>query len=144
MTEPTPEPRREFQLPAEDEEALDRAGERWEAIKQGNAQWVLVHGVDVPPGYTVKRASVALNIPTGYPDSQVDMAYFHPDLTPVDGRPIKALSKQSIDGKQWQRWSRHRTSANPWVPGVDDVGTHLIQVRHWVAREVADLGENAA
>lgn len=139
-----PQPRRQFRLPAEDEEALDRAGERWEAIKEGSSHWVIVHGVPMPKGYTVDRASVALNIPPGYPDSQVDMAYFHPDLTPVDGRKIKALTKQAIDGKQFQRWSRHRTQENPWRPGVDDVESHMIQVYHWVAKEVGDLGEQAA
>lgn len=149
MTAPTrdgggqAELRRQFRLPAHDEDALDRAGLPWETVIEGQTRWLLVHGRPVPSGYTIDRSSVALDIHPGYPDSQIDMAYFHPDLTPADGRSIKALSKRDIDGKQWQRWSRHRTPQNPWRPGVDDVESHLEQVDHWLRREV-DSRERAA
>jgi hypothetical protein len=134
--EKTPKLRREFDLLSEDAAALNRMGYRWETIKAGEAQWLIIHDRPVPSGYTVDRASVALNIPPAYPDAQIDMAYFHPDLSPVKPRTINNLSAQPIDGKQWQRWSRHRTPANPWRPGIDDVESHLEQVDHWVRKEV--------
>ena len=46
------------------------------------------------------------------------------------------LSAHALDGKQYQQWSRHRTAANPWRPGLDNVGTHLIQVDSWLQREL--------
>lgn len=134
--EPDWKPRRQFRLPPEDEAALDRSGYRWETVLEGKVQWLLVYDWPVPPGYTAHRVSVGLNINPGYPDTQIDMAYFHPDLTLVSGRGINALSPRSIDGKQWQQWSRHRTKENPWRPGIDDVESHLEQVTHWLRREV--------
>src|SRR5438128_2125628 len=74
-------------------------------------------------GYDCATVSVALLIPPGYPDTQIDMVYFFPGLT--NGRPINAVSAHALDGKTWQRWSRHRTAQNPWRPGLDGVGTHL-------------------
>jgi hypothetical protein len=42
---------------------------------------------------------------------------------------------QSLDGKSFQRWSRHRTAENPWRIGRDNLGTHIILVEDWLARE---------
>jgi hypothetical protein len=63
------------------------------------------------------------------------MVYVLPHLARKDGVGINNLSGQSIDGTDWQRWSRHRTGANPWRPGVDDLSTHLFLVDDWFARE---------
>ena len=64
------------------------------------------------------------------------MAYFHPALRRQDGKGIPATeSTENVDNKTFQRWSRHRTGENPWRPGVDDVSTHLAQVKHWLVRE---------
>jgi len=30
-----------------------------------------------------------------------------------------------LDNKTFQQWSRHRTPANPWREGVDNLGTHV-------------------
>ena len=74
-------------------------------------------------------------IPDNYSDSQIDMVYFNPHLARADGRAIGALATQTIAGVSWQRWSRHRTGANPWRPGVDDVASHLALVDEWLRRE---------
>ena len=50
-----------------------------------------------------------------------------------DGSAVRATSvRTTIDGTPWQRWSRHRTSQNPWRPGVDGIPTHLALVEHWL------------
>jgi len=72
-----------------------------------------------------------------YPDSQIDMVYFLPPLERVDRRSIAALSSQMICGEELPEMARHRTSANPWRPGVDDVPTHLTLVDDWLSRELA-------
>jgi hypothetical protein len=97
--------------------------------------WLIVNEWDLPQGYSTSRASLALLIPPNYPDSQIDMVYFRPALARTDGKPIGALSGQTILGESWQRWSRHRTSANPWRPGEDDVASHLSLVDEWLRRE---------
>jgi hypothetical protein len=80
---------------------------------------------------------VALSISSAYPDAQIDMAFFSPSLQRKDGKPINATSHiQLIGGKNWQRWSRHRTAENKWRPGIDNISTHLTQVKHWLEREI--------
>lgn len=128
--------RRQFNLPEEDVEQLDAMGLHWEAIVDGRGQWVLVHAFPLPQGYTSEAASVAVQITPGYPTAPLDMAYFDPPLARADGRPIRALSTHSLDGKVWQRWSRHYTPANPWRPGIDDLRSHLRLVEDWLGREL--------
>ena len=128
--------RREFDLPPGDVEYLDARGFPWETIRQ-EGLWLLLHQYPIPPGYNYAQTSAALSIPTGYADAGIDMVYFHPHLALSNGRPIAASEhRQSIDGKEWQRWSRHRTSQNPWRAGLDGVGTHLEMVDHWLSREL--------
>ncbi len=98
-------------------------------------QWVIIKSYPLPCGYTVEVVDVAIKIGTGYPRTPLDMAYFFPALQRKDGKAIGALSPQIIDGKQYQRWSRHRTSVNPWREGVDDLSTHMALVSHWFSQE---------
>lgn len=126
--------RREFQLPGSDEEFLNTLGRPWEAIVE-SGRWLLLHEWPVPLGYNHTAVSAAVLIEQGYPDAQLDMVYFHPHLTRADGRGINALAGHRLDGKEWQRWSRHRTAANPWRAGVDDISCHLMLVDDWLVRE---------
>ena len=96
------------------EDYLDGRDLPWETARDTNGQWLIIHAWRLPSGYKQYEASVALLIPPGYSDSQIDMAYFCPPLSRRDNKTIGALSTQKICGQGWQRWSRHRTSANPW------------------------------
>ncbi len=125
---------RHFTLPKHDEDYLNGLGLPWETIRDGS-QWLLIHDWRIPTGYATDKTTVALLIPPAYADTQIDMVYFHPGLARTDARPIGALSMQAIQGVQYQRWSRHRTGANPWRPGVDDIASHLTLVDEWLRRE---------
>jgi hypothetical protein len=127
--------RRQFQLPQGDEGHLGGLARPWETLLEGKARWLLIHDWPVPVGYNHPTVSVAVRIETGYPDAQLDMVYVFPHLARLDGVGINNLTNQAIDGKSWQRWSRHRTGENPWRPGVDDLSTHLFLVDDWFARE---------
>jgi hypothetical protein len=122
--------RREFKLPLADAVALP-----WETVKSGQSLWLLIHEWKLPVGYNVATVSVGLLVPSEYADVQIDMVYFKPALSRVDGKAINALSSADICGESWQRWSRHRTAENPWRPGVDDVASHLTLVDEWLRRE---------
>jgi Prokaryotic E2 family E len=128
--------RRQFALPEFDLQYLASTNLEWETLVAG-AQWLLLRNWVVRPGYNVERVTVALQIPAGYPDTQIDMAYFHPHLARQDGKPIAALAAEDIGGASFQRWSRHRTAESPWRPGEDDVSTHLVLVDDWLERELA-------
>lgn len=124
--------RREFALPENDEAYLNGLALPWETIRCGRGSWLLIHNFPIPVGYNVPSVTVALMIPPGYPVAQIDMAYFYPHLQLVNQRQIGALAFVNIDGKVFQRWSRHRTRENPWRPGVDDLSTHLASVISWI------------
>lgn len=127
--------RRQFDLPEADEAHLESLGRPWETITDGSARWLLVHEWPISAGYNYSAVSIAIRIEPGYPDTQLDMVYVLPHLARTDQVSINALSNQAIDGKDWQRWSRHRTNENPWRPGIDDLSTHLFLVDDWFTRE---------
>lgn len=128
--------RRDFGLPQEDLEWLDARGLPYELVTEGNVLRAVVYDFPVPAGYNTPTAAVQVRIDAGYPDAQLDMAWFYPALARADGRAIGATSIEGFDGKTWQRWSRHRTPANPWRPGVDNLATHFELVADWLAREL--------
>ena len=128
--------RRQFSLPQEDMEWLESLGLVYELVAEGGIPRVIVYGWAVPGGYNVAQVDVNVRIDPGYPDTQIDMAYFTPALARRDGRAIGATSDDSFDGKVWQRWSRHRTGTNPWRPGLDSLSTHFALVEDWLAREL--------
>ena len=128
--------RRHFALPEEDLVWLSNAPHRFELVSEGGVLRVVLYDFPVPSGYNRPLADVNVRIESGYPDTQIDMVYVHPELERLDGRPISATCPETFDGKQWQRWSRHRTPANPWRPGVDNLATHFGLVEHWFLREL--------
>ncbi len=75
-------------------------------------------------------------LPKGYPDTQIDMAYFLPSLSRMDGKTIRQLSTATFDGNNWQQWSRHRTSASTWRIGEDNLSTHMGLVADWLDQEL--------
>ncbi len=128
--------RRQFSLPQEDQAWLEGLGLLYELVAEGGVPRVVIYGWPLPNGYTVSKVDVNVRIDPGYPDAQIDMAYFSPALMRCDGRAIRALANDTFDGKVWQRWSRHRTPANPWRPGLDSLATHFVLVNDWLAREL--------
>lgn len=128
--------RKDFALSELDGEFLQSTGLEWETVIENGVMRVIVYGFPVPLGYNLSTVDLNVRIERGYPDSQIDMVYFHPHLSRADGRPIPALANDQFDGRAWQRWSRHRTGQNPWRPGVDYLGTHLGLVTSWLEREL--------
>ena len=128
--------RRDFQLPAEDREALDARGLPWETVTSGNQHRLVIHNYPLPSGYSVPAVSINLWITPGYPDTPLDMVYVLPPVSLTSGRQIRCLAGDAFDGKIWQRWSRHRTGTNPWRPGLDNIATHLALVDAWFVREI--------
>lgn len=127
--------RRQFDLLPEDQKFLDDYGLPWEAIVDGS-QWVLIHDLPTPSGYNQPKVTAAIRIETGYPNTELNVVYFFPALSRKDGKPINKTEKQQeLDGKMFQRWSRHRTRQNPWKVGQDSLGTHVFLVEDWLERE---------
>lgn len=127
--------RRQFETLPQDNAFLEQYGLPWETVVDGS-QWVLIHDFFTHDGYNYSKASIAVRLETGYPQAQLDMVYVNPVLARKDGAKIpQTESRQRLDGKDWQRWSRHRTSANPWRPGEDSLETHVYLIEDWFTRE---------
>jgi len=127
--------RRQFALLPEDESFLNQYGCQWETVMDGSP-WVLLHNFYTHDGYNHPAATIAVRMDAGYPDSQLDMVYVYPPLTRKDGRGIPATeATQQIDGKSFQRWSRHRTATNPWRRETDSLETHIFCIEEWFQRE---------
>ena len=125
----------DFDLLPQDEAFLEEYGRPWETIADGS-QWVLMHEFPTHDGYNHARVTAAIRMETGYPNAELHMVYFFPALARKDDRPIgKTEARQAIDGKTFQRWSRHRTAQNPWRAGFDGLETHVYLIEDWLARE---------
>ncbi len=119
----------------QDEEFLKEYGHPWETIIDGS-QWVLIHEFPTHEGYNHPCVTAAIRMETGYPNTELQMVYFFPALARKDAKMIGATqATQTIDGKKYQRWSRHRTPENPWRVGLDFLDTHVILIEDWLARE---------
>lgn len=129
--------RRDFALQEVDEQFLDRTHATWETVIEGAKRWLLIHFYPVPEGFNQSTVTLALNIPSTYPGAQVDMFYVYEPLSLLNGREIPATtSRADIQGKKYQRWSRHRNGATQWKPATDNIITHLALVDESLLREV--------
>ena len=123
--------RRKFLLSSDDTEYLDNAFPGWQAIDGG---WILIHNFPIRPGYTVQTATAAIQIPATYPATRLDMVYFNPAVLRADGQPIKATQYTAdIDGKPFQRWSRHY-GPGEWQANEDNIATHVMAITDWLDR----------
>ncbi len=129
------ETRHEFDLSNDDQGFLEALGLPWETVRERGQLWLLIHNFEPPHGYAQKQVTIAINIPSAYPRAQLDMVYFFPAIVRLDGHRIGALATLHLDGKTWQRWSRHRTAKNPWRAGVDNISTHFALIENWLQRE---------
>ncbi|MFD2582654.1 multiubiquitin domain-containing protein [Pedobacter vanadiisoli] len=125
---------RDFSLPEEDADFLKKLNLSWDSFSEGS-RWLILRDYALPIGYNVEKCDVAIAIPANYPIEQLDMFYMYPNLVRADRQVIGALSPQIIEGKQYQRWSRHRTPQNQWVPGEDNLATHLELMIHSLREE---------
>jgi hypothetical protein len=130
-------PRRQFRLPSADELALDRLGLRWETLSMAGRQWVFIYGFAIPEGFVQKTVDVAIEIRGGYPPGELDMAFFSPFLSMPSARVIAQTNvTEQLDGKTWQRWSRHRTPENSWRLGEDSLETHIDYILAFLTAEI--------
>jgi hypothetical protein len=125
--------RRDFVMLPGDEAHLTRLSLSWEAINSGGRRWFVLRNYPLPAGYTAATADIAIEVPASYPGAQLDMFYCCPPLVLNSGRVIpQTQSQETIEGRAYQRWSRHRT----WNPATDTLVTHLTLIDESVSREV--------
>jgi len=140
--------KREFALPENDDKYLNSLGLQWDSVKSKNfgfgdsSLFVIIYGYYINTDYYHldtggEQVDILLQIPSGYPNTQIDMASFCPNLLRKDGGSIPNLHKfYNVNERNWQTWSRHRTGASIWRPEIDFIGTHMEYVESFLQREV--------
>lgn len=124
--------RKDFPLTDDDAAFLNSQGYNWEAVTDRGNRWVIIHGFPVPQGYNTSTVNCAIQIPSGYPDAMLDMAYFYPWLKRLDGIQIgQADVAMQIGDLSYQRWSRHYQ----WQPNFHNLGTHIMSIKTWLEQE---------
>ncbi len=128
--------RRAFSLLDQDVEFLDGTGWGWQTLDEGR-RWLIVDSYPLPAGYNLDMCSIAMEVSSQYPTAEIDMFYCYPPLALSSGMALAACEHvETINGQQYQRWSRHRDASAPWVPGKDNVRTHFGLVEESLGREV--------
>lgn len=128
--------RREAPTLDQDRVFLDTYGLPWEIVVDGSI-WILLHNFPLPKGYSSETVTLAIRLEGGYPLAALDMMYVYPHVSRLDGKAIRQADVvQQIKGVPFQRWSRHRTADNPWVPGQDSLETHLYLVEECFEAEM--------
>jgi Prokaryotic E2 family E len=122
-------------LPRKDRRYLDERGIAFHEVVEGAKKGVILTGIMLPDGkYQVAQADILILLPQSYPDVAPDMFYAAPHLKLVaDQREPRCTQvRETFDGQNWQRWSRHN---NQWRPGTDGIWTMVKRVEE--ALEVA-------
>jgi len=117
--------------PSSGNEALDHdiarlleAGHEVELFSEGARIGVVIRGYVLPAGvYNKDRTDVLLETSAQYPLAAMDMFWVHDDLRLANGGVPAGASPEMQFGRAWLRYSWHRNT--PWVPGRDDIVSHL-------------------
>lgn len=131
-----------FKLPDRDIEYLNSLGVKWEAGAEDGMNYVIIYDVGIDTTHFQAagggdQVNVLFMLPSGYPNSQIDMSSFYPDLNRTDGQGIPNLHRfYNVKGYAWQTWSRHRTGGEYWNPETDGIASHLAYTDLFLQREV--------
>lgn len=105
---------------------------RWSMTAEGNGkQGLLIEAFPLPAEYGAAAATLMVQIPSGYPGTNLDMFYFDPPLAKRAGAGIPCLEPERHFGRDWQRWSRHPH----WRPGEDTLVSYLEYIRNELETE---------
>ena len=126
-----------FQILPKDNEYLNQVFGNFRTIVEQNRRWLIVDNYQLPEGYSHQVISIAIEIPIAYPQAEIDMFYTYPRIQLSTGAiPSCTEVDQSIEGKLYQRLSRHRSPLSAWNPACDNVITHFALIEESLLREV--------
>ena len=118
-----------MKLPEADREYLERCGIAHRVFEADGMLNVELLDFPMPDGLSARTASVLFRLSASYPDTPPDMWWIIPHLTPVRGGTIPATEViETIDGRSWQRWSRH-LDPTAWRSGIDSLESYVRLLR---------------
>ena len=127
----------QFEVLPKDDEYLKQVFEDFRTIIDQGRRWLVVENYELPEGYSHKQVTLAIEIPSLYPQAEIDMFYIYPRIYLPNGvTPSCTEAEQIIEEKSYQRWSRHRSHVSQWNPVIDSVITHFSLIEESLLREV--------
>ncbi|MFV5516975.1 E2/UBC family protein [Acinetobacter gerneri] len=127
----------QFEVLPKDGEYLKQVFGNFRTIIDQGRRWLVVENYELPDGYNHKKVTLAIEIPSLYPQAEIDMFYTYPRINLTNGlTPSCTDVDQIIEGKSYQRWSRHRSPLSQWNPVIDSVVTHFSLIEESLLREV--------
>ena len=118
-----------FPLLPSDDEGFRRRDLAPRRVVEGGRRWLIFDVYPLPTGLSPQAVAMALEIPPSYPRAEIDMFYCHPAVRRDDGGTIPQTGvTEMIEGRTYQRWSRHRGVQSRWDARTDTVLTHLTLV----------------
>ena len=126
-----------MKLPEPDIAFLEHAGIPHRVFEEGGMLNVELLEFTLPDGLNAGRANVLFRLSPSYPDTPPDMWWVIPHLTPVGGGQIPATEViETIDGRSWQRWSRH-LDPSLWRSGIDGLESYVRLLRNELSSAAA-------
>jgi hypothetical protein len=117
-------------LPEPDRQFLQDAAINHRVFEEGGMLNVELISFPLPDGLNTPSANVLFRLSPSYPDVPPDMWWIIPHLSPARGGVIPATELiETIDGRSWQRWSRH-LDAIAWRSGVDGLESYIRLLRN--------------
>jgi hypothetical protein len=122
-----------------DTRRLEERGHEFSTYLEGKLTLLVIENYELPDGYTPQTVDLLIQIPSDYPDANLDMWWVFPAVvfTQTNAEPVNTQVRQAFAGytpdsaRQWQRFSRHPN----WQPGVDDLRTFLVSLRSTMEHE---------
>lgn len=127
----------QFEVLPKDGEYLKQVFGNFRTIIDQGRRWLVVENYELPDGYSYEKVTLVIEIPSLYPQAEIDMFYTYPRIHLTNGlTPSCTDVDQIIEGKSYQRWSRHRSPLSQWNPVIDSVVTHFSLIEESLLREV--------
>jgi len=114
-------------LPEVDLDFLKEKDFSYELQNEGNRILLIIKDYSLPDKFNPQKADLLVLIPSGYPNTPLDMFWTIPDIKLLNGNwPQAADQHETYGGRSWQRWSRH----GQWRAGIDTLKSFLTAVKN--------------
>jgi hypothetical protein len=117
-------------LAEEDLSHLREKAYQFEARQEAGFVNVIIRNFRLSAKYALSKTDLLLRLPPNFPMAKPDMFWTFPHVRLAGGSfpPQADVLDVILEGRQWQRWSRHLADTQ-WRPGRDNLRVFLGIIR---------------
>lgn len=106
-----------------------------EVESSGGAQWVIVRGVELPPGWNQQSTTIVIRIPPGFPVAAPDCFWADGNLRLASGvMPRSTGVNADYGGTEPRLWFSFHVQK--WNPNLDDLFRYFNVIRNRLEQAV--------